>query len=126
MKIAKIVFTAASAIILLLIALASNIEDPLKTNYRNTINEIMERENINTENEVLSKAPTLREVKILIAKADQIRTQIASKTSGPAPMLTKVELEHIEMMKLELLQLRQNARRLLKEINPNENLAMIP
>ncbi len=84
MKTVKIVSFAASTIIFLLIALALNLEDPLKANYRNTIAEMMAMENMKREKEVLSKYPALSEAKGQIAKADQLRIQISSKTSGPA------------------------------------------
>ena len=124
MKTVKIVSIVASSILLLILTFALNVEDPLKANYRRTLENIMESENLNSDREVLEKYQYLRNVKMAIAKADQLRTQIASITSGPAPTITKAEMSRIEQMELELMQFRLNAHRLLKKTNANESLAV--
>ena len=124
MKTVKIVSIFASTIIFLLIALTLNLEDPLKANYRHTIDKMMALEITSTENEILEKYPALSEAKEKIAKADRLKMQICSKTSGLAPTLKKAEEIELEKMQSALLASRQNAERLLKNMQSNNAIAI--
>ena len=126
MKTVKIVSIITSTAIFLLIALALNLEDPLKANYRKTIEKMMETESMKSENEVLAKYPALNGAKEQIAQADQIKIQICSKTSGPVPSSTKAGEKELQKMQNELIELRQNAERLLKNIHSNNAVAATP
>ena len=126
MKTVKIASAITSSIIFILIALAINLEDPLKFRYRNTVDKIMEISVLDSEADILSKYPTLKEAKDNIAKADLLKTQICAKTSGNAPSLSKGEEIELEKMQKELLKTRQNAERLLKNIQSTEVIAVTP
>jgi len=126
MKTVKIASAITSSIIFILIALAINLEDPLKFRYRNTVDKIMEISVLDSEADILSKYPTLKEAKENIAKADLLKIQICAKTSGNAPSLSKGEEIELEKMQKELLKTRQNAERLLKNIQSTEVIAVTP
>ena len=86
----------------------------------------METESTNIENEVIVKYPALYEAKENIAKADLLKVQICSKTSGLAPSSTKAGEIEIEKLQKELLESRQTAERLLNNLRSNQALAARP
>ena len=63
MKTVKIASAISSTIIFALIALAINLEDPLKFKYRTTVDKIMESGIVDSETEMLEKYPRLKEAK---------------------------------------------------------------
>ncbi len=126
MKTIKIVSILTSSIIFILIALAINLEDPLKTNYRKVVEKIMESGLVDSEISMLEKYPALKEAKENIAKADMLKTQICTKTSGTTPALTKTEEAELESMQKQLLETRQYADRLLKNLLSAEDIAGTP
>ena len=125
MKTVKIVSAITSSIIFVLIALAISLEDPLKFKYEKTVDKIMKTERMGSEAELLEKYPALKEAKNSIAKADNLKTQICSKTSGNKPSLTKAEENELEKMQKELLKTRQKVEQLLKDLTPTEAIAVI-
>ena len=126
MKTVKIVSAITSSVIFVLIALAISLEDPLKLNYRKTVDKIMETGVVESEAEMFEKYPALKEAKENIAKADLLKTQICAKTSGDLPSLTRTEEVELEEMHKELLETRQIAEWLLKKMQADEAIAATP
>ena len=126
MKTIKRVSAITSSIIFILIALAVNLKDPLKFKYQNTVDKIMETGMVESEKEMFEKYPTLKEAKKNIEKADYLKIQICSKTSGAQPSLTKNEELELEKMRRELLVTRQNAEQLLQKIQSSDAIAATP
>ena len=126
MKTVKIVSLLACAKILLLTFLLANLEDPLKANYRNTLHDLMELENLQSEREVLSKYPALSEAKTSISKADILKSQICSKSSGLAPSLKRKDEAALRQLQRDLLNTRKNAERLLNEMKSKTALIVMP
>ena len=126
MKTIKSISIIASTIIFTLIALALNQEDPLKANYRNTVDDMMKMENVQAETEIMEMYPALSEAKASIERSDQLKSIICAKTSAIAPALTRQEESELKQMQEEVIQLRQAAGQMLKELQAHEAIAVNP
>ena len=126
MKTIKIVAVPALVFTLTMVALTINLEDPLKASYRETVEKMKKKESLESEVALLLKYPKLKDAKLLMIQSDHLKLQIYSKTSGFAPALTKNDENELRQMNSEWIHLRKRTKRMLNQLQTNENLVGAP
>lgn len=96
-----------------LIILATNTQDPLKSKYLDTIELLMDIENLKSEEQVLQHFQDLKTVKALMENAACLKNQVRFAIEGPAPVMGENEEASIKAMQVKITHLRKKAEELL-------------
>lgn len=102
--------------IAILFMLLIKIENPEIVLYKETVKELMLREGLTTEQEILGCYPQLNEVRLSMKKIVKLKLQIVNKTRNSALVNSESEYLLLSSEQSALLQLQKEIRIQLDEI----------
>jgi len=107
MRTIKIAAAVACGLIILLLALTFTVENPEIAQYEKTVEILMEREHLTSEQALEKHFPTLVAIRSKIDQLSELNRMIADKTRSPAPIITEEEVLQLKHCREKIRQLRK-------------------
>jgi hypothetical protein len=116
MKVIKIAATFASCFLIALFIMIITVENPEVALYNETVEILMNQENLETVDEVLHHFPALKDIESMMNRISYLKSSIHSITGGPAPNVSKEDGLYVQRCAHEIRQLQRNIKEELSQL----------
>jgi len=110
MRITKIAAATACGLTLLLLTLTFTVKNPEVALYEQTVETLMEQEDLASSQEVEERFPMLIGVRAKMNRIADLKRFVLDKTQSPAPIITEEEVLQLEYYKQKIHQLRRGVK----------------